>query len=670
MLESIGYDRLTLSLMALTAGRRLRTPTPLPVLVALVLVSIFTLTRLGLALFAGFEQVPLTLWPGVFGKGLWFDMAVVAFLLAPVCLYEALLPNRWRASRLHGALRLLWLWLSIGVLFFGAVAEATFWLEFSTRFNFIAVDYLLYTREVIGNIRQSYPVPWILAGIGAMAALVTWWLAPAVRIGDRKPVRWAQRGALLAAAVVAPTLSLALASIDQMEGSGDVFADELSGNGLFTLAAAMRRNELDYDRFYRTIEQSRADSILARVGVRRPPGPGAAVALNDDVATTVPPGFSRRPKNVILISVESLSASFLGAYGGTGGLTPNLDRIAREGLLFERLFATGTRTVRGLEALSVGTPPIPGQSIVRRPGNEHLASLGEILAQQGVSPFFIYGGYGYFDNMNAYFGANHYEVVDRTDIPQQEVVAESIWGVADETLFDHTLRVLDRQPAGRPFFAHIMTTSNHRPFTYPQGRIDIASPGGREGAVKYTDYAIGKFIRDAHSKPWFADTLFVIVADHCASVAGKTQLPVEQYHIPLIFYAPQMLAAGRHAPTMSQVDIAPTLLDALGRHGTAQFFGRSIYAAGPALERAFISNYQALGYLRDGQLTVLLPKGRVESYRVDPQTLASTPAPVSPKLLDETIAYYQTASRAFKHGDLHAPLTGTADVAVAPFVAR
>lgn len=633
----------------------------LPVLVALLLVAIFTLTRLGLALYAGTDAVPLGLWPGVFGKGLWFDLAVVAFILGPICLYEALLPNRWRASRVHGALRFVWLWFSIALLLFGAVAEATFWLEFSSRFNFIAVDYLLYTQEVIGNIRQSYPVNWILAGIAVAAAAITAWLATHVRRADRTPLTWRQRGALAAAAFAAPLASVGVANVEQMAGAGNMYAEELAGNGLFTLAAAMRRNELDYDRFYRTIAQERADSILNELAVPRlasaRPGRGSVAPA--------PLPFIRRPKNVILISVESLSASFVGAYGATEGLTPQIDALARDGLKFERVFATGTRTVRGLEALSLGTPPIPGQSIVRRPGNEHLATLGEILAPQGMAPYFFYGGYGYFDNMNAYFAANRYQVIDRTDIPKGAVVFENIWGVADEVLYGQVLRTLDERADQRPFFAHIMTTSNHRPYTYPDGRIDIPSPGGREGAVKYTDHAIGAFIRAARSRPWFDDTLFVITADHCASVAGKTQLPVDKYRIPLVFYAPRLLAPGTEANLLSQIDIAPTLLDALGKAGAEQFYGRSAFAAGPKPQRAFVSNYQALGYLRDDRLTVLLPKGRVESYQVDPATLQSRPAPVDPRLLEETIAYYQSAARAFKRGDLRIA-DGVPPIAFAP----
>jgi phosphoglycerol transferase MdoB-like AlkP superfamily enzyme len=201
-----------------------------------------------------------------------------------------------------------------------------------------------------------------------------------------------------------------------------------------------------------------------------------------------------------------------------------------------------------------------------------------------------------------------------------------------------------------------MTTSNHRPYTYPDGRIDIPSPGGRTGAVKYTDYAIGKFIRDARSKPWFKDTLFVIVADHCASVAGKTKLPVEGYRIPLIFYAPALLRPGSYQQMVSQIDIAPTLLGVLGKSGGEHFFGRDIFGKEAPAERAFISNYQALGYLRNGILTVLLPKQRVESYRVDPKNRETTPADADPRLVSEAVAYYQSASRAFKAGELRASL--------------
>ena len=674
----------------------------IPVIAGMVALMIYTLTRLGLAVFTGFEgagtamqfkgfdAVPLPLWPEIFLKGLWFDLCVVSILIAPICLYEAVLPNSWRKRGWHKAIRFTWLWLAIALLLFGAVAESTFWLEFSTRFNFIALDYLIYTSEVIGNIRESYPVGQILAAIGAVAAVVLLAISAAVNRADDDGVTAWQRVCLVLFALVVPAAMMFAANVDQMEqqylpvvsaeatatlpaevrklagipqdgavNPNNAFANELSGNGLFTIAAAQHRNELDYDKFYRTIPQPQANTALVALGVKRTSlGDVRKADLSDEPATNVTP-FSSKPKNIIMISVESLSAEFMDSYGATKGLTPEMDKLGKAGMRFDRVFATGTRTVRGLEALSLGTPPIPGQAIVRRPGNDHLSTVGELLRYQGMETFFFYGGYGYFDNMNAYYAANNYTVVDRTDIPKDKVGFENAWGVADEYLFDQAIRTLDDKSAkgtdGKPFFAQIMTTSNHRPYTYPSGRIDIPSPGGRDGAVKYTDYAIGKFIKDASKKPWFKDTLFVIVADHSASAAGKTRLPVAGYHIPLIFYAPALLKPAVFAPMVSQIDIAPTLMEVLGKNGSAQFFGRSFFEPGSVPERAFISNYQALGYMKDNLLTVLLPKQVVESYQVDPKTWATTPAPVNAQLRDEAIAYYQTASKAFKTGELKAP---------------
>ncbi|HIV72352.1 MAG TPA: sulfatase-like hydrolase/transferase [Candidatus Aquabacterium excrementipullorum] len=636
----------------------LRDAARLPLFIAVLWTAVFTLLRLGLLLYLGPTSVPWALWPGVMLKGVMFDLAVVCITTAPVFLYEALIPNAWRRQRWHRALRWTWVWVSVLVMLFGAGSEVTFWLEFATRFNFIAVDYLIYTQEVIGNIRQSYPVPAIVTGLGLAAAAVTIGLRKQVHLANAVVLSWRHRAALLLSAVALPLLSVSLTNVDQMQGAGNAYAEELSGNGLYSLAAAMRRNELDYDKFYRTMPQAQADAILKGLDVERQPL-SQAIQVDEEDPASDPLPFKRRPRNVVLISVESLSASFMDTFGAGKHLTPRLDRLAREGLLFEHMYATGTRTVRGLESLSLGTPPVPGQAIVRRPNNEHLATLGEILKPQGVDSFFFYGGYGYFDNMSAYFDANGYQVFDRTDIPKADVVFENVWGVADEVMFNHVIKTLGAEAGKhRPFFAHVMTTSNHRPYTYPDGRIDIKSPGGRDGAVKYTDYAIGKFIDDARRQPWFKDTLFIIIADHCASVAGKTKLPVDGYHIPLIFYAPDFVQPDVFKPVVSQLDLAPTIVEMMGKNGDDHFYGRPFFEDGPPLNRAFISNYQELGYLRDGILTVLLPKRRVQAYKVDEATLETTPTQVNEVLMNEAIAYYQTASRAFKQGALRIDLRG------------
>jgi phosphoglycerol transferase MdoB-like AlkP superfamily enzyme len=323
--------------------------------------------------------------------------------------------------------------------------------------------------------------------------------------------------------------------------------------------------------------------------------------------------------------------------------------------VLSNVFATGNRTVRGLEALSLSIPPTPGQSIVKRPGNQHLATLGAVFEDAGYESLFLYGGYGYFDNMNAYFSANDYQVFDRTAIKAANIHHENIWGVADEDLFDSAIERFDNLYANsKPFFAHLMTTSNHRPYTYPAGRIDIPSGSGREGAVKYTDWAIGHLIDSARQRPWFANTLFVITADHGANARGAGAIPVASYKIPAIFYAPKWIPPRRHDRLTSQIDIPPTLLGLIGLPYESKYMGYDVLRSSPDKDRAFVANYQTLGYLRDGRMVVLKPKRKVE---VLPNPLAphlSGPSHLSDaQLIDEAIAWYQSASLFYRNGFDH-----------------
>ncbi|NQV98887.1 MAG: LTA synthase family protein, partial [Rhodospirillales bacterium] len=357
--------------------------------------------------------------------------------------------------------------------------------------------------------------------------------------------------------------------------------------------------------------------------------------------------------NVVLVTIESLSADYLGAFGNKLGITPELDKLANQGLLFKNIYATGTRTVRGLEALSIGTPPTPGQSIVRRPANNGLETLGEEVRENGWKTYWIYGGYGFFDNMNAYFGANEYTVVDRTDMEKEglTVHGQNVWGIADEDLYTLAMLKMDREYArGNRFFTHIMTTSNHRPYTFPENRIDLAQKY-REGAVKYTDWAIGDFIRRSSNKPWFDNTLFIFIADHTAKAAGKTDLPVWRYHIPMIWYAPKLIEPATMERLMSQVDVGPSLLGWLGVDYQSRFFGYDIFSLAPGRERAFISTYQKLGYMKDGRLVVLdvnQPPEVTDGLALQP----AVPAAPDAELISEAISWYQSASQYFRAGEL------------------
>jgi phosphoglycerol transferase MdoB-like AlkP superfamily enzyme len=580
--------------------------------------------------------------------GALFDVGVATFFLLPLGLLVVAWPNH-RAGLQSTVLALL-LPLTVVMVFVGA-SEFTFWNEFASRFNFIAVDYLIYTNEVIGNIRESYNLPLLLAAVAAVSLAIWAAVAWALRPHWRAPLHGRDRIVAAAVLVALPFVAVAALDVRYKEFSGDAQANEIAGNGYFDFWHAFWANEIDYDRFYKTLPAQRALATLANeLGSPRLKVELSQRPFEHEVVNAGPV----KALNVVLVSVESYSAEFMAAFGNKQGLTPHTDKLASEGLLFTHLYATGTRTVRGLEALTLSVPPTPGHSIVKRPDNAHLFTVGEVFKQAGYEPLYLYGGYGYFDNMTTFFAGNDYTVIDRTALKAEEVHFENVWGVADEDLYTLTLRELDRRhAAGVKFFAHVMTTSNHRPFTYPEGRIDIPSKTGRDGGVKYTDWAIGDFIERARSRPWFADTLFVIVADHTHKGRGRQELPPENYHIPLIIFAPAHVKPGRVDTLASQIDVAPTVLGLLNISYRSKFFGHDILREGQRHPRALMANYQTVGYYEQGRIVELKPNGRTRV--VDAETGRQAPDDaLSRELVDDTVSYYQVAAQAYRRGELSA----------------
>lgn len=613
--------------------------------------AISTLTRVALLLQAG-AGVPHS--PGlllqVFATGLGFDLITFCYFGLPMVVLLAALPRRW-ADRSAGRVIVGGLGLVLlAFMLFVALAEWTFWDEFQSRFNFIAVDYLVYTTEVLGNIRESYPVVPLLLGIAGLSAAAFWLTARWRRPGPLPASRRVRAGIVVTWIAVCVLVTW-LVDADMKPRTGNHYADALEGNGIYEFFAAYRNASLDYPQYYRTVARGDAQRRV-RSALATPDARFLGPAGIDRMIVNAAP---ERRLNVVLISIESFSAEFSGTYGRQASLTPNLDRLTPDSLLFTRLYATGTRTVRGLEALSLAVPPTPGESIVKRPHNENLFSLASVFNANGYVSQFVYGGYGAFDNMNYFFGHNGYEVHDRAEIPSENIHHSNIWGVADEDLYTLAMHGFDRvHQQGRPFFAHVMTTSNHRPYTFPAGRGTFEQHT-RNGAVQYTDWAVGDFLRRARTHPWFRDTVFVITADHCASSAGKADLPAFRYHIPLWIYSPAHVRPGRVDDMVSQIDLPPTLLGLLGMDYPSRFYGVDVFQAPP--HRAFISTYQLLGYLTDDRLVQLAPHRRVQTLRPAYNGDEAQPAVAEdPALTLQTISFYQTAAEAFRSGGMAMPL--------------
>jgi phosphoglycerol transferase MdoB-like AlkP superfamily enzyme len=307
-------------------------------------------------------------------------------------------------------------------LVFVGASEFTFWNEFSSRFNFIAVDYLIYTKEVIGNIRQSYNLPLLLSVVGVVA-LAIWWTAFRKARAPLQQLAGTLRSRLGVAGlwVLAAILGVTVADARYKEFSTNAQLNDLAGNGYFEFWHAFWHNEIDYSRFYKTLPREVAHAQLMRE-MGRAEGAPSARPYERDITATEP----RKPLNVVLVSIESFSAEFMRRYGNQQNLTPNMDRLASEGLSFTQLYATGTRTVRGLEALALSIPPTPGHSIVKRPNNGNLFSIGSVFRDLGYESIYLYGGYGYFDNMTGFFSGNGYTVIDRSALASNEIDFENI----------------------------------------------------------------------------------------------------------------------------------------------------------------------------------------------------------------------------------------------------
>jgi len=617
-----------------------------------LMVSLFT--RLGLMIwFHPQIDNSLTTHLAIFSIGWLYDTAFYLYASIPLILILWLTPEKYWHSKIIQIIMKLWVLISIYIVCFVVISEFIFWDEFQVRFNFISVDYLVYRKEVMENIQESYPVFTVLLLLIPATLIIFSGLKGILQKTLTVSSSFLQR--TLSTLVLASMIVAVFIGVNQSQHNlfKNNYNKELASNGSYQFFASFRNNELDYNQFYQQIDNKKADKLI-RDSLKS----DYSTFLYSDQLFNIErridnPGIEKN-LNVILISIESLSAKYLGSFGNKDNITPFFDKFSKESLFFTDFYATGTRTTRGLEAITLSIPPTPGRSIVKRIGHEgDMWSLGNILKEKGYQTTFLYGGRGYFDNMNRFFSQNGYDIVDQNDIPDNETKFANAWGVSDEDLYEETLKQADKAYKNKkPFFFHLMTTSNHRPYTYPENKIDIPSGDGRDGAVKYTDFAIKRFINWSKNKPWFKNTVFVILADHCAGSAGKENLPINKYHIPLWIYSPEHIKAQIISTRSSQIDVAPTILGLLNMDYNSWFFGQDILKTHKN-KIALIGNYQYLGLYQDKTLSILKPKKETEQHNKLKNELINERNQdsdiIDNHLLDKTISYYQTAAYILKN---------------------
>jgi phosphoglycerol transferase MdoB-like AlkP superfamily enzyme len=600
------------------------------------------------AAFARSQQVGAGALAWMLPAGAFADGVQSLYLLLPFAVALWLLPDRPYQSKVMRGTVLAGAFVWMFALTFVAAAEYFFFAEFDARLNLVAVDYLMYPTEVVGDIWAEYPVVKVLAGAALLTGLVVYALRS--RLAPQPQIATTLKGRSFAfGAFAALTLICGLSfETHSLASSDNRVSNEIAANGSSSFFRALRTNEIDYHTYYASRPtQTNLHNLVAHLGKEGGAFTRLAEGRLDRSFPENPNGLGKL--NVVVVSSESFGAEFSKLYGSSRDWTPEFDRIAQQGVWFRHMYASGTRTVRGLEAIATSLPPIPSVSVLRRPGNEGIANWGSVMRDQGYSTSFLYGGYGYFDNMNYFFGHNGFEVRDREQIPQP-VRFENIWGVADEDLFDSALNYFDAQSkSGKPFFSIIMTTSNHKPFTFRDGVPGVKPKGGgRESGVRYADFAQGYFIREAQKHAWFDNTLFIIVADHGARVYGREDIPLKSYEIPMVFYSPKHLRPAEVSSLTTQIDIAPTVLGLLGFPYHAPFFGEDVLNDSKEQRVAFFSHNHDVALYQNGELAILGLNKTVQNVFYDEKTDSYRPAPLNPQLNDLAVAYYQTAFELFR----------------------
>jgi phosphoglycerol transferase MdoB-like AlkP superfamily enzyme len=579
----------------------------------------------------------------------------LSFIGLKIIFFSLMLFLPEKRIKIRNVLYFITIFLYVLLIVFNAVSEYFFYNEFGLRYNFIAVDYLIYTNEVIGNIMESYPVVPLFLAIFAIAAVFTIYIYRKTNSELLNLPNLKQKLILLISFCALVGISLIGLNFTTKLKSENVFKEEIQANGLPKFYWAFTHNELDYFQFYPVMNQQQADKTFL------------SQYLPPLLKRNIESGKPELKKNVVLISIESLSADFMEHYGNTQKITPFLDSLADRSLMFTNLYATGNRTVRGLEALTLCIPPTAGESIIKRENNKNKFTTGSVFKSKGYDVKFLYGGYSYFDNMKDFYEGNGYSIVDRNNFSPEEITFANVWGVADEDMAKKAIQTMNAEAkSGKPFFNHWMTVSNHRPFTYPNGKIDIPGDAkSREGGVKYTDYSLKKFFEMAKKQAWYPNTVFVVIADHCASSAGNTELPMDKYKIPAMIFSEGFIQPQKFTQTMSQIDVMPTLLGLLNFNYQSKFLGQDVFSK-TFQPKAYVATYQDLGFIKDNYLTIISPVKKIKQYSLIQQKNNLSPEfniyydekflkpdSQNKNLVEQTIAAYQSTSYWLKENQLN-----------------
>ena len=612
------------------------------VLFYLLTLAIFSASRLALYLqyYKSIKEVQNHL--QIFFIGFRLDTMLLCYLLTPPFLLQLCLPARSSIRFCSGFS--LYFALLAAVFVFLEIVGFAFVAEFYTRPNLIFLEYMVQVREIFGMIIRGYSFGIALSLLGAG---LTGWLTFGFSqklIKDSLACPLKKMTATAALVAIFLTIGGRSALIGKAADSNlaafssSHLVNQLTTNSTYSLGLAFYRQQTGQNEPHALYGTMNPEEILMRVRS------SALIPENDCRNPAIPllhyqqSRFSpKQPLNLVIILVESLGADYIGCLGGLP-LTPNLDVLSRQGVLFTRLYSTGIRTVRSIESIISGFLPTPGESIVKNslcPNN--FFTLPELLRRRGYRSEFIYGGRGNFDNMRSFFLGHGFEKIYDKD-SFKEPFFTSTWGVSDEDLFQKANEIL-RSHRGKPFFTLILTTTNHDPFEFPDGRITLYEQPKqtRNNALKYTDYALGKFFEMAKKETYYKNTLFLIIADHSNRLHGSGIIPVHKFHIGGLLIGPD-IQPGTYNKIASQIDMIPTLLDLMGISAEHPVPGRALFSLpDTAKGRAIMQYGDTNAFMEEERVVVLRPDLQPAQFACTDKSLLS--AELDPELVKTARAH-------------------------------
>lgn len=574
--------------------------------------------------------------------GLRIDANQIAIIVGIPLLLAPWLEHSALAIDLTG----VWFQMAWFLLVLLEVSTPQFIQEYDTRPNRLYVEYLKHPQEVFGMLWKGYKVM-ILAAVVVLGLFV--WLAHRL-FGDGMPdhaMLWWQdilfslMAAVLIFLAIRGTLKHRPINPSTVAYCGDSMLNTLPLNSLYSVTYAIysMKNERSASDIYGKLSSDEINTIIQQCAAL-PAGPAEIPTLH----WQTPAQARNRPLNLVLIVQESLGAQYVGNLGGAS-LTPELDELSKSAWNFTRAYATGTRSVRGLEAVTAGFPPTASDAVLRLSGAQsNFFTLAQLLKQHQYHSRFIYGGEAHFDNMKSFFLGNGFdELHDRASFKNPAFVGT--WGASDEDMFNK-LHGLLAEPPSQPTLTLAFSVTNHSPWEYPAGRIVTdGNPATVENTVRYADWAMGRFFERARRSDYWQNTVFLVVADHDSRVGGASLVPLRHFHIPALILGADV-AAKRDDRLISQIDLPPTLLSLMGLGTEHPMIGHDLTQAGGG--RAMMQYGENYGYLKEDALIVLEPHKAATQYRYTaPATY--TPDTLDPELSREALAHVLWPNWAYRN---------------------